>query len=333
MPTDWADYLRCNENKQELFKFLAEKFLTLSAQEVLTNVGETFQCNPGCRTNLVGSSCSGMEEADGRIIYHVKDMVENGHISVLIRSTDTDVVILALSFFFQLKALGLQELWCLYGIGKSARYLSIHDIAEVLGERRAAALRGLHAFSGCDTVSYFSGKGKNTFYKAWNTASDDVTEAFQALGSTDVVSKKTMQALEHFTVKMYNGKCNHSSVDRLRKELFVGENKPLYLIPPTADALRQHVMRSAYQAGQVWGRSLSGEFPPDPSSWGWSKDQNEWKPKWSTLPNIWESCRALDLCKCKAPCQTMRCSCRSAQLPCTPGCKNCKGECTNKRYI
>ena len=46
------------------------------------------------------------------------------------------------------------------GTGKQFRYLAIHEIATQLAPQIAKALPMLHAFTGCDTASFVSGRGK-----------------------------------------------------------------------------------------------------------------------------------------------------------------------------
>ena len=75
----------------------------------------------------------------------------------MIRTNDTDVVVLAVS---KMQDIVVDGLWIAFGTGKHFRYLTIHDIAAQLGPERAKALPMLHALTGCDTVSLFSGKGK-----------------------------------------------------------------------------------------------------------------------------------------------------------------------------
>jgi hypothetical protein len=48
---------------------------------------------------------------------HTEDMLHNGAKSVVIRANDTDVVVLAVSLFQELRSKGLRELWVLYGAG------------------------------------------------------------------------------------------------------------------------------------------------------------------------------------------------------------------------
>ena len=64
-----------------------------------------------------------MEEADGRLILHVRDMACHGFKNVLLCTNDTDVVVLTISFFHVLQSLGLTELWILFGSGRNQRYL------------------------------------------------------------------------------------------------------------------------------------------------------------------------------------------------------------------
>lgn len=116
--------------------------------------------------------------------------------------------------------------------------------------------------------------------------------------------------------------------------LFATQSRPLALIPPTSSALEQHILRAAYQAGQIWGRAddVNGWVNlPEPTSWGWHKEQDVLRPTWFTLPSVWSACRELDRCGCTSGCDTRRCKCRRNGLSCFLACKICKGECSNKR--
>ena len=86
-----------------------------------------------------------------------------GFNQVMIRTVDTDVMVIAISTFQQL---GISELWIAFGTGKNFRYVPIHDIVKELGPTRAGSLIAFHAFTGCDQTSSFAGRGKST---AWAT--------------------------------------------------------------------------------------------------------------------------------------------------------------------
>ena len=43
-------------------------------------------------------------------------------------------------------------------------------------------------------------------------------------------------------------------------------------IPPTKDALNQHIRRATYQAGYSWGQSLiASPVHPSPAQWCWQR--------------------------------------------------------------
>jgi len=94
---------------------------------------------------------------------HALDASKEGFKKVMVRTVDTDVVVLAITYFAQLS---LDELWIAFGCGKSFRYIAVHDIAASLESKRCEALSFFHAFTGCDQTSAFAGRGKST---AWST--------------------------------------------------------------------------------------------------------------------------------------------------------------------
>ena len=290
--------------------------------------------HPG--TSLSGVSCGGMEEADGRIILHLQDAVSNGHKTAVIRTVDTDVLVLAISHFFQLKNAGLTELWVTFGVGDKTRHLPCHIIATNMGERRSVA-RGFHAFSGCDLTSGFRVKKKKTAWKTWRIHTE-ATEAFYQLSfpaSKSTIEELIFPPLEKFAILMYGGSLDIPSIDAARLELFTSKLKQLHELPPTANALLQHVLRCSYQAGYIWGQaSVRNPTIPSPEGWGWHKDdQRQWAPTWTTVPAIWEACREyLVKCACEKGCGK-GCGCRKAGkgVYCTIFCAKCLGDCSNRQ--
>lgn len=53
--------------------------------------------------------------------------VAEGHECVMIRTVDTDVVVIAISCFKKIEQ--IKELWIAFGVGNFFRYLSVHNIA------------------------------------------------------------------------------------------------------------------------------------------------------------------------------------------------------------
>ena len=79
---------------------------------------------------------------------HIVHCNQNGWI--LIRTVDTDVVVLAIA---AVQHLSVSELRVAFGVGK---HIPAHTIAHNLGTRKCQALPEFHAITGCDTVSSFS---------------------------------------------------------------------------------------------------------------------------------------------------------------------------------
>ncbi|CAC5372613.1 unnamed protein product [Mytilus coruscus] len=109
------------------------------------------------------------KDADTRIMVHVSDAVKHGLKRVMIRTADTDVAVIAVSLFHEI---GADELRLAFGSGKSFRYISIHDLSNALGIEISHRLPVFHAFTRCDTVSSFAGKGKKTAWETWMAFED-----------------------------------------------------------------------------------------------------------------------------------------------------------------
>ena len=321
IPKKWNKFLLNQDNKTELFSFLtsyiADNFQT--KKEVYATCGEHAICtqeNADC-TNI--QPCN-HEEADSRIFVHVRDAARKGCKRLLIRTVDTDVVVLAIANFVKLE---IDELWVEYGLGKHLRYIPAHIIALNLGVQKSQALPGFHSFTGCDTVSCFAGKGKKSAWDVWRVF-PDVTQAFCDLSAPlNSISNDVYQLLERYVVILYDRTSSSISLDESRKELFTKRNRrKIESLPPTTAAFKQHVKRAAYQSGHVWGQALVPEMQlPCPSAWGWSRTTHGWEPYWTSLPAATKGCRELKKCSCKSSCSN-RCSCAKALLVCTPMC-NC----------
>ena len=87
------------------------------------------------------------------------------------KETENDVVVVALGIF---SSLNLSELWISLQTDKNQRLLLIHSISDAIGAAQCNGLPFFHAFTGCDQVSFFTGKGTKS---AWRTGKnfDDVT--------------------------------------------------------------------------------------------------------------------------------------------------------------
>ena len=248
--------------------------------------------------------------------------MEKGCRKVTIRTVDTDVVVLSVASFSKIAP---DELWVAFGVKSSFRYIAIHEMVATMTPTQCLTLPVFHAFTGCDTVSAFAGRGKKTAWATWKSFSE-VTSAFnELLSMPSEVSEGSMLLLERFVVLMYDRTSESMEVNEARKQLFSQKSRTLDNIPPTQAALKQHIKRTCYQAN-CWNQALVMDPDmPEPSDWGWTKETTGWQPLWTTLPEASKSCRELISCRCKKGC-TGRCKCVKAALKCTALCLCC-GDC------
>ena len=281
---------------------------------------------PPCADTAALAPCN-HEEADTRMMLHAAAAMKSGHRRVLIRTVDTDVLVLAVWMAQELNEV-VDELWLAFGTGKNFRYIAAHELSATLGPDKAKALPIFHAITGCDTVSSFAGRGKKTAWAVWETF-PEVTNAFLDLASApSEISEDTLATLERYVVLLYDRTCTCSEVNLARKKLFAKKSRSIEAIPPTQAALVQHVKRATYQGGHCWGQSLVPHCTlPSPCDWGWVDNDGQFDPLWTTLPEAAKSCYELICCGCEKGCSG-RCKCKKAALKCTALCA-CDGDCSH----
>ena len=291
---------------------------------VISTKGESIVSN----NNLHGSlfPCT-QEEADTRIFLHVKNASANGHSKVLVRSVDTDAVVIAIAFYQKLET--FHEFWVWFGTGKNQRFIPILSIAESLGKTKSLSLPMFHSVTGCDQISFFAGRGKKNAWNTW-TKYEDLTKALVRLSycPTKEDVSEVFPMIELFVVLLYDKTGMCATVNECRKDLFAGKGRLPEGIPPTQDALILHVYRAVYQASYCWAQALRKDaFLPDPNDCGWKNTVEGYDFIWTTLPDASKSCQELTKCGCKSEigCKE-RCKCVKTSLKCTVLC-NCRGDC------
>lgn len=118
-PKNWLNFLKVDENKTNLFKLLAEDIVKMDLPNclIVTNVGENVITSTTYDCSMI-EPCN-HEETDTRIFVHVKDAVSAGHRKIIIRTVDSDIVVLAVAFFAATKQ--IQELYVAFGTSKNYR--------------------------------------------------------------------------------------------------------------------------------------------------------------------------------------------------------------------
>ena len=329
----YEKFLADNNNKDELFKFLSAELIekiNMPSCNVLTTQREYVLSTQELDIDFL-QPCD-HEEADTRVFLHLKHAVLQGHKVVFIRTVDIDLVVFAISVFDSLKELGLSELYIRYGVGKQRRDIPIQDVCYQLGPRECQALGMFHANSGSDFSSFKRGIGKKTAWSAWK-AMPEMTDAF--IKATEMPGDFSMESplmacFEKLTCREYSKTLDANQVNEARRELFTKVHRGLENIPPTKNALYQHVRRALYVAAFMYKRCMNKRMElPSPGDWGWEWNPRllVWVPYWTDLEDASHGCHLLLSCGCQKGC-TARCKCSKSGIRCGPLCK-CEGSCSN----
>lgn len=157
----WRTFLSRVTNKTSLITFVDSEWRKAQCREKLQEVlyatvnDKCYRITPQGSEEVPALQCH-QEEAEGRLLLHAAHAAGEGYQAVVIRSEDTDVFIMSLAFHDKIGAPLFQK--C--GTSTRRRVVDIRTVAATVGIDVYRALIGMHAYTGCDTVSAFAGKGK-----------------------------------------------------------------------------------------------------------------------------------------------------------------------------
>ena len=181
----WEILPRVDENKTELYHYIAEViqstlFQNAENKQIATTSGDKVLSSVEVLMENI-SPCN-HEEANYRVILHARHVASTGMKTVMISTSDTDVVVIAIGMFSQLL---LDELWIEFGTGKHLRYIPIHQLAANLGGDKSKkfffhafmdATRSHHLLELENRRHGIHGRTALLLRKAVNTHRTDVTE-------------------------------------------------------------------------------------------------------------------------------------------------------------
>lgn len=321
----WRKFLCSPFNKSSLIKFLVEEWKKPEHRGRLGDKILYATCEDHCfkitkdNWEAIAELKSTHEEADTRVLLHAAHVAKDGYKAAVITAEDTDILVLALGFSHTIPC----QLYQKVGTQNRRKYIDINKVARNLGIDVCTALVGLHAYTGCDTVSAFAGKGKLGALKLMKKE-HTYQQCFGELGESWDISPELIQKLEAFTCHMYVSKGSSCDVNECRYQLFYakrGEVNSAHL-PPCMDCLHLHAQRANYQAG-IWRRSLQCEPDvPSPKDCGWMiDDEGHLDIQWMTGLPAPAAVLELMKCNCSRSCDARSCPCIANNLKCTPMCR------------
>ena len=115
-------------------------------------------------------------------------------------------------------------------------------------------------------------------------------------------------------------------LDNIRYTMFKSSTSDGFReLPPSADALEQHILRSALQAGSVWGNMLSQRTSQSKGLWGWISNHDRLLIRWTGVSLDSSKLSVVTLAyKCnRITFKCTGCSCGTMHLKCIKYC-SCK---------
>ncbi|KAG1660201.1 hypothetical protein GQR58_022123 [Nymphon striatum] len=317
---NWKRILASTESKAKLTIFLAENWKEECRRSKLGSIilmvitGE--QCFKITKDEVTEMTelRSTHEEADTRMMIHAKHAAVNFR-TVVVISEDTDVFVILLSLHSQIGTKVLLR----RGKKNAMRLIDISRLGTILGKDVCTALIGVHAYTGCDSVSAFAGQGKVKSIRLI-TKNKEYREMFCDFGKEWHVTEDMFETIQAFTCSLYCLNTSISDVNKLRYEMFRSRKGDISSgqLPPCKDALKQQTNRANYQAA-IWRRSLqnSPEIPSPTNGHGWNVVEGKLGLTGAPAPDV-----VLELMSCKCPRRcNENCPCVVNGFSCTLACK------------
>ena len=134
IPANWEAFLRSNANKYELFRYLSDCIHACETgrKVIISTKDETIVSTQNDMSDIEYLQPCSQEEADTRILLHDAHFARQALRKLVIRTVDTDMVVLAVGHF---PALRLGELWVRFGIGTHFRQIAIQEIVTNVNEK------------------------------------------------------------------------------------------------------------------------------------------------------------------------------------------------------
>ena len=174
------DFLSHIRTKAELTEYLAEKLVCYSRsasnrlKKFMVTSGTQTKGNVDVPDSLLTHS---QEEADTLLILHAVTVPHDAEL--VISSPDTDVLLLLVHMYPHLPVTTV----FLTGNGRLKRNISVCNIYNQLGQKRASALLGFHALRGSDVSGRFAGRTKDWRFKAFMSCDNEILDALALMGN------------------------------------------------------------------------------------------------------------------------------------------------------
>ena len=165
----WNTFLACSLNKGAFIKFVIEEWRNVSSHIIEPNAAvfvgfeDKYYCLSREHSREVLELAYKQQEADTRMLFHMKHASTHSFTKFIVHTADPDVFVLCLRHLKNING----SIFIKTEVKDKVRIIDLQKVRDQLdvecdfsADEVLEALIGMHAFSGCDTVSSFAGKGK-----------------------------------------------------------------------------------------------------------------------------------------------------------------------------
>ena len=148
------------------------------------------------------------------MILHLQDAVNLGYKKVILRTVDTDLVVLAVTATVEIN---IQELRVAFGTGRHCRYILARKIATSLDPDKSRSIPIFHAYTGCDTVSSFGTEGKKSAWETWKVFEEAIPTFLGLSSGPEEKTDYNVPVLGRLTIVLYDQTSDLTSIDKLER--------------------------------------------------------------------------------------------------------------------
>lgn len=287
-------------------------------------------------------------EADTRVVLFVIHAISNGQNPILVRTGDTDVVIILIGHCEKFLEINPNiELYVHFfttsapSKNKTTKktpvtgYLDIVKIARFVGLDYCMGLMLLYAYTGSDYTPSFYNIGKTKWFDEFHKR-PEVMELFQRVCThPDTLMESEVIAITRFSLCAYGVEDPDKGLLEGRFDVLVQRAKSFRALPPSPGAAIIQARKAVHIAGHIWGKAHQPMInPPDMCSimQGWQIIDGVIEHIWTMQPQPSSGIDCFDKCKKKCNCRSTKnlcrgkCSCREHKMSCLMNCK-CRRRC------
>ena len=199
-----------------------------------------------------------MEEADNRVLLYIRDAIECGHNGILLKTVDSDIIIILLGFMEKLLECNSDiKMWVKFNSGVNEKLIDMNTTFKELGGEIAYGIMFFHCFSGCDATTAFFKKSKNVLFKSWKcypqrTALSKVFKALTFYPSAETY-KSSLPTIYEFISHDYTDEIVQLNIVRFNLYL---RFRSLRELPPSEHALYRHIKNVYRLYSTMAGRKI-----------------------------------------------------------------------------